>query len=127
MAARANVNFYTIDPRGLVGMTNEFMEMAGNGAPELAGGAGHAHAHRRADHRPHRRHVQRTVRTMNELMLSQDSLRELAEQTGGIAAVNTNSLTRCLRAASWRPTAGITCSATTRRPIRATAGSTRLT
>ena len=37
-AARANVNFYTIDPRGLVGMTNEFMEMAGGGAPEMAGG-----------------------------------------------------------------------------------------
>ena len=30
---------------------------------------------------------------MNELMLSQGSLRELAEQTGGIASVNTNSLT----------------------------------
>ncbi len=38
MAARANVNFYTIDPRGLVGMTNEFMEMQGGGAPEMAGG-----------------------------------------------------------------------------------------
>ena len=30
---------------------------------------------------------------MHELMLSQGSLRELAEQTGGIASVNTNSLT----------------------------------
>ena len=30
---------------------------------------------------------------MAELMLSQGSLRELAEQTGGIASVNTNSLT----------------------------------
>ena len=44
MAARANVNYYTIDPRGLVGMTNEFMEMAGGGAPELAGGPAIAHA-----------------------------------------------------------------------------------
>ncbi len=26
MAARANVNFYTIDPRGLAGMTTDFME-----------------------------------------------------------------------------------------------------
>ena len=93
MAARANVNFHTIDPRGLVGMTNEFMEMAGNGAPELAGGA-----------------LMRTATAtlitgltggtfnaqsdlMTELMLSQGSLRELAEQTGGIAAVNMNSLT----------------------------------
>ena len=30
---------------------------------------------------------------MNELMLSQGSLRELAGETGGIASVNTNSLT----------------------------------
>ena len=37
-AARANVNYYTIDPRGLVGMTNEFMEMQGCGSPEMAGG-----------------------------------------------------------------------------------------
>jgi VWFA-related protein len=96
-AARANVNFYTIDPRGLVGMTNEFMEMAGGGSPEMAGGA-----------------AMRTPGTnaaitgvlgntggpfnaqtelMAELMISQGSLRELAEQTGGIASVNTNSLT----------------------------------
>ena len=27
MAARANVNYFTVDPRGLVGMTSEFMEM----------------------------------------------------------------------------------------------------
>jgi VWFA-related protein len=96
MAARANVNYYTIDPRGLVGMTNEFMEMQGGGAPELAGapamttpgtnaaitgilgGAGGFNAQ---------------TELMNELMLSQGSLRELAEQTGGIASVNTNSLT----------------------------------
>jgi len=31
---------------------------------------------------------------MNELMVSQNSLRELAEMTGGIASVNTNSLTK---------------------------------
>ncbi len=86
MAARANVNFYTIDPRGLVGMTNEFMEMAGGGSPALAGGnpaitgitGGVFNAQ---------------TDLMTELMLSQGSLRELAEQTGGIAAVNTNSLT----------------------------------
>jgi VWFA-related protein len=97
MAARANVNFYTIDPRGLVGMTSEWMEMQGGGAPEMAGGP-----------------AMRTPGTnapitgilggtggafdaqselMAELMLNQGSLRELAEQTGGIASVNTNSLT----------------------------------
>ncbi len=91
MAARANVNFYTIDPRGLVGMTNEFMEMAGGGAPALAG---------QGDLRQPGTNTPVTGGTfnaqselMNELMLSQGSLRELAEQTGGIASVNTNSLT----------------------------------
>ena len=52
MAARANVNYYTIDPRGLVGMTNEFMEMAGGGAPALAGMPRPASIwHEHADHR----------------------------------------------------------------------------
>ena len=91
-AARANVNFYTIDPRGLVGMTNEFIEMAGSGvitgtntpgtnAPitSILGGKGGM--------------FNAQSELMAELMLSQGSLRELAEQTGGIASVNTNSLT----------------------------------
>jgi len=93
MAARANVNFHTIDPRGLVGMTNEFMEMAGNGAPELAGGA----PMRTATGEPITGLTGGVFNAqsdlMTELMLSQGSLRELAEQTGGIAAVNMNSLT----------------------------------
>jgi VWFA-related protein len=96
-AARANVNFYTIDPRGLVGMTNEFMEMAGGGSPTMTG---------QADLRQTGTNAPLTSITgatagpynaqtelMHELTLSQGSLRELAEQTGGIASVNTNSLT----------------------------------
>ncbi|HUP39180.1 MAG TPA: VWA domain-containing protein [Vicinamibacterales bacterium] len=96
-AARANVNFYTIDPRGLVGMTNEFMEMAGSGAPELAGGAA---VRTPGTNAPITSILGGTSGVFNaqselmaELMLSQGSLRELAEQTGGIASVNTNSLT----------------------------------
>jgi len=93
MAARANVNFHTIDPRGLVGMTNEFMEMAGNGAPELSGGA----PMRTPTGEPVTGLTGGTFNAqadlMTELMLSQGSLRELADQTGGIAAVNMNSLT----------------------------------
>jgi VWFA-related protein len=92
MAARANVNYYTIDPRGLVGMTNEFMEMQGGGAPELAGNP--------AMRQPGTNAPLSTngvfnaqAELMHELVLSQGSLRELAEQTGGIASVNTNSLT----------------------------------
>ena len=87
MAARSNVNYYTIDPRGLVGMTSEFMEMQGLISPEVTGGApgsvdvsatGVSNAH---------------TELMAELRLSQDSLRTLAEESGGIASVNSNSLT----------------------------------
>ena len=90
MAARSNVNFYTIDPRGLVGMTNEFMEMAGGGAPALAGQPNVPMGSvTGATGGPFNAQTE----LMHELMLSQGSLRELAEQTGGIASVNTNSLT----------------------------------
>ena len=97
MAARANVNYFTIDPRGLVGMTSEFMDMQGSGSPELAGGppllspgtnapitsitggqGGMFNAH---------------TELMHEFQLSQGSLRTLAEETGGIASVDSNSLT----------------------------------
>jgi VWFA-related protein len=69
-AARANVNFFTIDPRGLVGLPDENMDLtAPPEDPSL-----------RLD----------TQGLMDELRLSQDSLRTLAEETGGIALVNTN-------------------------------------
>ena len=63
-AARANVNFYTIDPRGLAGMTTDFMESAGigNGVGTTGPGAaraGHEHARQRR-HRRVRRRVQRS-------------------------------------------------------------------
>jgi VWFA-related protein len=97
MAARANVNYFTVDPRGLVGMTSEFMEMQGSGAPELAGGPTMAAAGTNAPFSgvtgavggPFNAHTE----LMHEYQLSQNSLRTLAEETGGIAAVNTNSLT----------------------------------
>jgi VWFA-related protein len=96
-AARANVNFYTIDPRGLVGMTNEFMEMAGGGSPEMAGGAAMRTPGTNAAITGVMGNTggpfNAQTELMAELMLSQGSLRELAEQTGGIASVNTNSLT----------------------------------
>jgi VWFA-related protein len=96
MAARANVNYYTIDPRGLVGMTNEWMEMQGSGSPEYAGGPA---ARTPGTNAPVTGIIggvgplNAQSELMHELMLSQGSLRELAEQTGGIASVNTNSLT----------------------------------
>ena len=125
MAARANVNFYTIDPRGLVGMTNEFMEMAGrrlarNGRQSRNAHPGTNAAMTGVTGGPF--NAQSDL--MAELMMSQGSLRELAEQTGGIASVNTNSVTNAFNRIVKR-TAVITCSAITRRHIRAMAGSTR--
>ena len=96
-AARANVNYYAIDPRGLAGMTTDFMESAGIGngvgttgpvllvpgtntpSSGLTGAGGGTFD------------VQSEL--MQEFRLSQDTLRELAEQTGGIASVNTNDVT----------------------------------
>ncbi len=67
-AARANVNFYTIDPRGLAGMTSEFMQM--------------------------RRGIDATQGALaDEFHTSQDSLRTLAEETGGFASLSSNAFT----------------------------------
>jgi VWFA-related protein len=86
-AARANVNFFTIDPRGLVGVTSEFMELGaitspdGTPPPNLSGLGGVAGGP-----------MNPVNDLMEELRLSQDSLRTLAEETGGFAAVNKNAL-----------------------------------
>jgi VWFA-related protein len=69
-AARANVTFYTIDPRGLVGAGTDFMQMTGPGMPNGA----------------------TQVAIMDELRRTQDSLRVLAEETGGFATIDANSL-----------------------------------
>jgi VWFA-related protein len=69
-AVRGNVSFYTIDPRGLGGLSDEMMEIQpvfdepslGLDPQGLAG----------------------------DLRMSQDSLRTLADETSGFAAVNTN-------------------------------------
>ncbi len=68
-AARANVSFYTIDPRMLDGAGTDFMQMSGPGMPNGA--------------------TQTAIR--EELQRSQDSLRVLAEETGGFASLNVNS------------------------------------
>ena len=95
MAARANVNFYTIDPRGLAGMTTDFMESAGIGngvgtpGPVLMVPGTNAPSSGITG-------VSGVFNVQDELMqefrTSQDTLRELAEQTGGFAAVNTNNV-----------------------------------
>ena len=74
-ATRGNVSIYAIDPRGLVTPGAELIESSGAGGavtePNLGLGMESA---------------------MNELRLSQDSLRELADETGGFAAVNRNNV-----------------------------------
>jgi VWFA-related protein len=74
-AARANVSFFAVDPRGLVGMTSEAIEL--NAA---------ADAHLGFDAKG----------LLADMYLSQDSLRTLADETGGYAAVNSNNLTTAL-------------------------------
>ncbi|MEO5740038.1 MAG: VWA domain-containing protein [Vicinamibacterales bacterium] len=74
-AARANVSFFAIDPRGLVGMTSEAIEL--NAAADV---------HLGFDAKG----------LLADMYLSQDSLRTLAEETGGYAAVNSNNVTTAL-------------------------------
>ena len=74
-AARANVSFFSVDPRGLVGMTSEAIEL--NAAADV---------HLGFDAKG----------LLADMYLSQDSLRTLAEETGGYAAVNSNNLTTSL-------------------------------
>ena len=78
-AARSNVNFFTLDPRGLIGMTSEYIEAsAAAPSPENTSGVFGS------------RNAQQGL--LSEMRLSQDSLRTLAEETGGFAAINQNML-----------------------------------
>src|SRR6185436_20512686 len=83
-AARGNVNFSTIDPRGLAGITSEFIEIAGAGVANITTPGGDSSSVTRFD-------VQQEM--LNEMRVSQDTLRTIAEETGGFTAVDTNSLT----------------------------------
>lgn len=67
-ATRGNVTIYTIDPRGLMNAEGDLIEVSGTVGD--------------ADSRA----------IANEMRLSQDSLRVLADATGGFAAVNRNDL-----------------------------------
>ena len=67
-ATRGNVTIYTIDPRGLMNAESELIEVSST----VGDADGRAIA--------------------NEMRLSQDSLRVLADATGGFAAVNRNDL-----------------------------------
>ena len=70
-AARSNANIYAIDPRGLAGIGDETIEVSS--LPDDTTGLG-------------------SGAFLNWLRMTQDSLRVLADQTGGFALVNTNDL-----------------------------------
>ncbi len=79
-AARANVNIFTVDPRGLVGLTSEYIELNRSNS-ELFNIAA----------RDPRYGLQPQTALLAEMRQTQDSLRTLAEETGGLAAIDTNS------------------------------------
>ena len=97
------MSFFAVDPRGLVGMTSETIELNAAADPHLGFDA---------------------KGLLADMYLSQDSLRTLAEETGGYAAVNANNV-GAHSTGSFAPTARITSSATTRRTRDATDGFTR--
>ncbi len=72
-ASRSNVQIYPIDPRGLTNMAQENIEI--QGLPLLALHLG-------------------PETLVQELATSQMNLRQLAEETGGVAAVGTNDMTK---------------------------------
>ena len=77
MTARSNVSIYAIDPRGLATQGDESIAVSSFADQnDATGGAGIG-----------------LSSLNNELRLSQDSLRQLAEDSGGIAAVNRNDPT----------------------------------
>jgi VWFA-related protein len=85
-AARGNVNYFTIDPRGLVGMTTEFIEMTGAGFANISGASANGSVSGGFT-----APFAVPDQLLEEMRLSQDSLRVLADETGGFAAINNNS------------------------------------
>ena len=81
-AALANVNFFALDPRGLIGMTTDFIDMTKAGAPDTMG---------IDPNKPIGSPFSGTQALLNEMNLTQSSLEVLADGTGGFAAVNINS------------------------------------
>ena len=81
-AGRANVNVYALDPRGLLGLTTDLIDSMKSGAPDTMG---------TDPTRPVGTPFSGTQALLGEMRLTQDSLRTIAESTGGFAAVDTNS------------------------------------
>jgi VWFA-related protein len=89
VAARSNVNVFAIDPRGLVGLTSEFLDMQGLEASSVGQTLGVPTS---SDVNANAVPISPQTLLANELRMSQDNLRALAEETGGFATLNSNSL-----------------------------------
>jgi VWFA-related protein len=76
-ATRSNVSIYSIDPRGLSGLSDEFIELA---EPQNATRT--------------QREQLGTQGIERDLRVAQNNLRMLAEQTGGLSIVNSNDFAR---------------------------------
>ena len=85
-ATRSNVSIYAVDPRGLTVLGDDTIGVATFGDP----GASTQSSSDPSGRRPAGAGLSSL---MSELRLSQDSLRTLADETGGFAAVNSNELT----------------------------------
>jgi VWFA-related protein len=73
--ARSNVSIYAIDPRGLTGVDDNAIADVADVSPDDAAGEG--------------------LRSLGrDLRISQDNLRQLAEESGGFAAVNRNDFAK---------------------------------
>jgi VWFA-related protein len=85
-ATRSNVSIYTIDPRGLTAGTDDLIEagILGDQLPRTYQGDADTPSGTQA------RPGIGTGNLRTELQLSQDSLRTLADETNGFAAVNSN-------------------------------------
>lgn len=81
-AAQANVNVFALDPRGLIGMTTDFVDNMRAGAPDVMG---------TDRNKPVGTPASGIQALLGEMRLTQDSLRTMADSTGGFAAVDTNS------------------------------------
>ena len=85
-ATRSNVSIYAVDPRGLTTLGDDTIGVGSFGDPGASTQGSDGIGGRRSA-------GVGISSLMNELRLSQDSLRTLAEETGGFAAVNSNELT----------------------------------
>jgi VWFA-related protein len=85
-ATRSNVSIYTIDPRGLSAVADDAIEASifGDQLPQTYQGD------QDTPSQPQARPGIGLRNLRNELQLSQDSLRTLADETNGFAAVNSN-------------------------------------